>query len=59
MFLPPSPLPPHTPDLVDYMLQEQVKHDLGRDPVITLTEENFDQIITATELILVEFYAEW
>jgi len=31
----------------------------SEDPVITLTEENFDNIIDSSELILVEFYADW
>ena len=47
-----------SPALVQYMLEEQTKRHLGEDPVITLTEENFDPITSAADLILVEFYAD-
>ena len=48
-----------SPGVVDYMLKEQLKHNLAKDPVIALTEDNFDRIVSTSDLILVEFYADW
>lgn len=31
----------------------------GDDDVIVLTESNFDEVVNAADLILVEFYAPW
>ena len=45
---------------MDYLLELKGKgEDIAEDPVINLTEENFDNIITSSEIILVDFYADW
>lgn len=41
------------------MLGEKAKAGLEEDPVITLTVDNFDQITSSADLILVDFYADW
>ena len=46
--------------IMDYLLELKGKgEDIAEDPVINLTEENFDNIITSSEIILVDFYADW
>jgi thiol-disulfide isomerase/thioredoxin len=45
-------------DLVMYLREERDKQGLEENPVITLTNDNFDDIITTSELILVEFYTD-
>ena len=54
----PSPSPLSHPGLVHYLRKEKTKSGLEESPVITLTNENFDDIIEASELILVEFYTD-
>ena len=44
-------------DLVRYLREERDKQGL-ENPVITLTNDNFDDIITTSELFLVEFYTD-
>ncbi len=39
------------------MIKERLKDDGGA--VLKLTEDNFDNILRVTPLMLVEFYAEW
>ena len=39
------------------MIKERLKDEDGA--VLTLTQDNFDNILESTPLILVEFYAEW
>jgi protein disulfide isomerase len=45
-------------DLVRYLREERDKQGLEENPVITLTNDNFDDIITTSELFLVEFYTD-
>lgn len=46
--------------IIDHLLELKGKaEDIAEDPVINLTEENFDNIITSSEIILVDFYADW
>ena len=58
--LPPPSLPPSSPvsGLVQYLKEEIARHGLEENPIITLTNENFDDIIDSSELILVEFYTD-
>jgi protein disulfide isomerase len=44
--------------LVRYLREERAKRGLEENPVITLTNDNFDDIITTSELTLVEFYTD-
>ena len=44
--------------LVDYLRKEKAKPGLEENPVITLTNDNFDDVISSSELILVEFYTD-
>ena len=50
--------PKHSSGLVKYLRDEKAKSGLEENPVITLTNDNFDEIISSTELILVEFYTD-
>jgi protein disulfide isomerase len=45
-------------DLVQYLKNERAKQGLEENPVITLTNDNFDDIVDALDLILVEFYTD-
>lgn len=45
-------------DLVDYLKEEKTKEGLEENPVITLTNDNFDDIINDEELMLVMFYTD-
>lgn len=44
--------------LVEYLKEEKAKPNLEENPVITLTNDNFDDIVNSLELILVEFYTD-
>ena len=45
-------------DLVQYLRDERARAGLEENPVITLTNDNFDDIITTSPLMLVEFYMD-
>ena len=52
-------LPSHLASgLVEYLKEEKAKQNLEENPVITLTNDNFDDIVNSLELILVEFYTD-
>ena len=42
---------------MDYIIKERMKDEDGA--VLMFTEDNFDNILRVTPLVLVEFYAEW
>ena len=44
--------------VVDYLRKEKGRQDVS-NAVLELTEDNFDNIVDSSPLILVEFYAEW
>ncbi|KAI8793216.1 protein disulfide-isomerase A4 [Biomphalaria glabrata] len=52
--------PRETQGIISYM-KERAKPDWAPEPdaVVTLTQTNFDEVINANDLILVEFYAPW
>ena len=43
--------------IVDYMVKEHLKDEDGA--VLKLTEDNFDNILKVSPLVLVEFFADW
>lgn len=43
---------------MEYLKEEKAKQNLEENPVITLTNDNFDDIVNSLELILVEFYTD-
>ena len=46
----------HVTALFDYFMKEKEKTWLTDNPIIQLTEDNFDQITKTTDLILVDFF---
>ena len=44
--------------ITDYFRKEKGRQDV-ENAVLELTEDNFDNIVDSSPLILVEFYAEW
>ena len=42
---------------MDFLVKERLKDEEGA--VLRLTEDNFDNIVRATPLMLVEFFADW
>lgn len=43
--------------IVDFLVKERLKDEDGA--VLQLTEDNFDNILKVTPLVLVEFFADW
>lgn len=43
-------------ELTKYFLEEKKKDYLGENPIIELTDENFDRIVSSAETIFIEFF---
>ena len=44
------------PEITKYFLKEKEKDYLGENPVLVLTDDNFDDIASTAETMLVNFY---